>query len=74
MSTVPASLVVDVVPSVLSAGGTGLNGIGLMLSNGTRIPLGDSLTDGELELVSHGAQARKASMNAAAVHGLIAFP
>jgi len=40
LSTIPASLIVDVVPSVLSAGGTGLNGIGLMLSNGNRVPLG----------------------------------
>ena len=40
MATIPASTIVSVVPSVLAAGGTGLNGIGLMLSNGTRVPLG----------------------------------
>jgi hypothetical protein len=40
LSTIPASEIVEVVPSVISAGGTGLNGIGLMLSNGNRVPLG----------------------------------
>lgn len=38
--TIPANTIVSVIPSVLSAGGTGLNGIGLMLSNGNRVPLG----------------------------------
>ena len=38
--TIPASEIVSVVPSVISAGGTGLNGTGLMISNGTRVPLG----------------------------------
>lgn len=40
MSTIPASLIVNVTPSVLSAGGTGLNGTGLILDNGTRLPVG----------------------------------
>ena len=40
MSTIPANEIVNVVPSVLAAGGTGLNGTGLMLTNSTRIPLG----------------------------------
>lgn len=40
MSTIPASLIVNVLPSVLSAGGTGLNGTGLMLDNSGRVPAG----------------------------------
>jgi hypothetical protein len=40
MSTIPASTVVNVVPSVLSAGGTGLNGTGLMLTHNSRLPVG----------------------------------
>jgi hypothetical protein len=40
MSTIPASQIVQVTPSVLSAGGTGLQGTGLMLDNTSRIPLG----------------------------------
>lgn len=40
MSTIPASNIVNVVPSVIGAGGTGLNGIGLMLTHNTRIPIG----------------------------------
>lgn len=40
MSTIPASNIVNVLPSVLSAGGTGLNGVGLILNNGTRVPAG----------------------------------
>ncbi len=40
MSTVPASEIVSVVPSVLSAGGTGLTGIGLILTTNNRVPIG----------------------------------
>lgn len=40
MSTIPASEIVSVTPSVISAGGTGLNGTGLMLTHNTRIPIG----------------------------------
>lgn len=38
---IPADQIVDVVPSVLPAGGTGLNVIGLFVTNSTRSPLGD---------------------------------
>lgn len=38
--TIPASEIVSVVPSVLSAGGTGLNGIGLILTTNSRLPVG----------------------------------
>jgi hypothetical protein len=40
MSTIPASAIVQVNPSVLSAGGSGLDLSGLCLDNGTRTPIG----------------------------------
>jgi hypothetical protein len=44
MSTIPANQIVNVVPSVLAAGGTGLNGVGLMLTSSTRAPIGSVLS------------------------------
>lgn len=38
--TIPANTVVDVVPSVLSAGGTGVAGGGLALTRNARVPIG----------------------------------
>ena len=40
MTTIPASDIVNVVPSVIDAGGTGLDLGGLMLTNSTRVPVG----------------------------------
>lgn len=40
MSSIPAGLIVNVTPAVLAAGGTSLNGTGLMLDNSSRIPVG----------------------------------
>jgi hypothetical protein len=40
MSTIPASEIVNVTPGVLSAGGSSLNVIALMLSNSNRVPVG----------------------------------
>lgn len=40
MSTIPASQLVSVTPSVLAAGGTGIDVIGLILTNSTRVPIG----------------------------------
>lgn len=40
MSTIPASQLVSVAPSVISAGGTGLDIIGLILTTNSRVPLG----------------------------------
>ena len=42
--TIPASGIVEVLPSVLAAGGTGLNGIGLMLTDDARVPIGQVLS------------------------------
>ncbi len=42
--TIPASSIVSVIPSVLSAGGSGLQLSGLFLTNGTRTPIGSILT------------------------------
>src|SRR6266568_4501070 len=38
--TIPASSIVNVTPSVISAGGSALDLIGLMLTSGTRVPIG----------------------------------
>lgn len=40
MSTIPASELVSVTPSVISAAGTGFDIIGLILSTSTRVPIG----------------------------------
>lgn len=40
MTTIPASQLVNVVPSVLGAGGNGLDVVGLVLTTNTRVPLG----------------------------------
>lgn len=38
--TIPANQIVDVVPSVLPAGGNGVTGLGLMLTRNQRVPIG----------------------------------
>lgn len=40
MSTIPASTIINVNPSVIGAGGSGLQILGLVLSSSTRIPIG----------------------------------
>ncbi len=50
--TIPASSIVQVIPSVLSAGGSGLQLSGLFLTNGTRTPIGSVLTFGSALAVS----------------------
>lgn len=43
VASIPASAIVNVNPGVISAGGTGLDMVGLILTNGTRIPYGTVL-------------------------------
>lgn len=43
MGTIPASTVVNVIPNVIDAGGTGLELVGLILTNSTRVPIGSAL-------------------------------
>ena len=52
----------NVTPSVLSAGGSGLNGTGLILDNGTRIPVGSVVS-------FNGTQAVKSYFGAASAQG-----
>lgn len=40
MSTIPARAIVNVTPNVLSAGGSGLDLVGLLLSTSNRVPIG----------------------------------
>ncbi len=44
MASIPAEAIVSVVPNVISAGGSALNLIGLMLTNSTRSPMGSVLS------------------------------
>lgn len=44
MGTIPASQLVDVVPSVQGAGGSAVDTVGLLLTNSTRVPLGSVLS------------------------------
>jgi len=44
MSTIPASQLVQVVPSVLAAGGNALAITGLVLTTNTRVPVGQVLS------------------------------
>lgn len=39
-ASIPASAIVNVVPNVISAGGTGLDLVGLILTDSTRVPIG----------------------------------
>jgi hypothetical protein len=44
MSTIPARTLVSVIPSVLGAGGAGIDVVGLFLTNSTRAPIGEVLS------------------------------
>lgn len=44
INTIPASTIVNITPSVIAAGGSALDLIGLMLTTNTRIPIGDVLS------------------------------
>lgn len=43
-SSIPASAIVSVLPSVIDAGGSGLDLVGLFLTNSTRVPMGAVLS------------------------------
>lgn len=66
MSTIPASELVNVTPSVLPAGGAGLDVIALMLTNGTRVPIGSVLSFASAAAVStyFGATSQEAALAA----------
>lgn len=51
-ASIPASAIVDVTPSVLAAGGTGLDLNGLLLTNSQRVPIGSVLSFGSPDAVS----------------------
>lgn len=44
MTSIPASAIVNVQPAVISAGGSGLDIIGLMLTDSSRVPVGSRLS------------------------------
>ena len=44
MTTIPASEIVRVNPNVLNAGGSALDMLGLVLTNNTRVPIGEVLS------------------------------
>ena len=52
MSTIPASTIVNVIPSVVSAGGNALDLSGLFLTSGTRVPIGQVLSFPTLSAVA----------------------
>lgn len=62
MSTIPANQLVSVVPSVLSPGGAGLDITALVLTNGTRVPIGtvQSFPSGQAVIDYFGANSAEA--------------
>lgn len=66
MSTIPASALVNVLPGVISAGGSGLNLIGLCLTNSTRVPIGSVQSFASQAAVAafFGATAQEATLAA----------
>lgn len=67
MSTIPATELVSTTPSVLGVGGSAVDATGLMLSNGTRAPIGTVQTFGSAAAVSayfgsSSVEARKAAI------------
>ena len=68
INTIPASAIVDVVPSVLSAGGAALELIELMLTTNTRFPIGSVLSFPNLAAVQTYCGATSNEANSAAVY------
>jgi hypothetical protein len=71
MSTIPASAIVSVQPGVLSAGSFGLNLIGLVLTNNTRVPIGTVLSLSTAAAVANyfGASSQEAALAATYFEG-----
>ena len=68
INTIPASAIVDVVPSVISAGGAALDLIELMLTSNTRVPVGSVLSFPSLAAVQQYFGATSNEANSAAVY------
>ena len=68
MTTIPASEIVDVNPSVLGAGGTALDLVGLMLTTNVRPPIGSVLSFPDAESVSDYFGASAPETSAASIY------
>jgi len=68
MSTIPASEIVSVTPSVIAAGGTGLTGVGLILTHNTRVPIGAVQSFSDEQAVSSFFGASDPLVNEAAIY------
>lgn len=79
MSSIPASEIVSVLPSVIGAGGRALDLNGLLLTNGTRIPIGSVLSFPNADAVtayfgSGSAEATLAAVYFSGYDGSLAKP
>jgi hypothetical protein len=79
MSTIPANTLVDVIPSVISAGGDALDVIGLFLTTNTRVPIGSVLSFASAAAVSNffgptSKEAAQAAIYFAGFNGSTALP
>lgn len=68
MSTIPASAVVQVNPSVLGAGGQQLDLIGLFLTENTRVPIGTVMSFASVAAVSNFFGASSPKVQTAAIY------
>lgn len=70
MATIPASAIVTVNPQVLSAGGTGLTLNGMMLTNGTQVPIGVAQSFGNAaDVAAYFGSSSAEALNAAIYFG-----
>jgi hypothetical protein len=69
--SIPASLIANAIPSVISAGGTALDLVGFMLTNNTRVPMGTAPTFPTADSVSSyfGPTSTEAGLAAAYFNG-----
>ena len=73
MASIPASNIVNVVPGVISAGGTGLDMVGLLLTNNGRLPYGQVLRFASADAVAayFGASSDEAAKAAVYFNGYV---